>query len=88
MVTDSVTTKEYGTRKAAEGVPVVGQRVVAVEDVVTTAGALVAGCLLLREAGATVETAVCAIDREQGGAENLAAAGITLRPALRRADLA
>ena len=79
--------KEYGTRKAAEGASVVGQRVVAVEDVVTTAGALVSGCLLLREAGATVDTAVCAIDREQGGAENLAAVGITLHPALRRGDL-
>lgn len=79
--------KEYGTGKAAEGVPVAGRRVVAVEDVVTTAGALVNGCLLLREAGATVDTAVCAIDREQGGPENLAAVGVTLRPALRRADL-
>jgi len=80
--------KEYGTRKAAEGVPVVGRRVVAVEDVVTTAGALVNGCLLLRQAGAVIDTAVCAIDREQGGAENLAAKEVRLRSALRRADLA
>ena len=80
--------KQYGTRKAAEGVAVAGRRVVAVEDVVTTAGALVNGCLLLREAGAILDTAVCAIDREQGGAENLAAAGVSMRPALRRADLA
>lgn len=79
--------KEYGTRKAAEGISVAGRRVAAVEDVVTTAGALVNGCLLLRESGAVVDTAVCAIDREQGGGENLAAVGITLRPALRRADL-
>jgi orotate phosphoribosyltransferase len=79
--------KEYGTRKAAEGVAVTGLRVVAVEDVVTTAGALVNGCLLLRDAGAVIDTAVCAIDREQGGAESLAAAGVGLRAALRRADL-
>ena len=79
--------KPYGTRKAAEGVAVAERRVVAVEDVVTTAGALVNGCLLLREAGAVIDTAVCAIDREQGGAENLAEAGVILRPALRRADL-
>lgn len=79
--------KPYGTRKAAEGINVAGQRVVAVEDVVTTAGALVNGCLLLREAGAVVDTAVCAIDREQGGAERLAAEGVTLHPALRRGDL-
>jgi len=80
--------KQYGTRKAAEGVAVAERRLVAVEDVVTTAGALVNGCLLLRQAGAVVDTAVCAIDREQGGAESLAAAGVVLRPALRRADLA
>jgi orotate phosphoribosyltransferase len=79
--------KDYGTRKAAEGVAVSGRRVVAVEDVVTTAGALVNGCLLLREAGAVIDTAVCAIDREQGGEANLAAAGVALRPAMRRADL-
>jgi orotate phosphoribosyltransferase len=79
--------KDYGTRKAAEGTAVAGRRVVAVEDVVTTAGALVNGCILLRESGAVVDTAVCAIDREQGGPENLAAVGVTLRPALLRADL-
>jgi orotate phosphoribosyltransferase len=78
--------KEYGTRKAAEGVAIAGRRVVAVEDVVTTAGALVNGCLLLRESGALVDTAVCAIDREQGGEENLAKVGVTLRPALRRVE--
>ena len=79
--------KEYGTRKAAEGVSVAGRRVVAVEDVVTTAGALVNGCLLLRAAGAAVDTAVCAINRQQGGEENLAAIGVTLRPALSRTEL-
>jgi orotate phosphoribosyltransferase len=79
--------KEYGTRKAVEGLSVAGMRVVGVEDVVTTAGALLNGCLLLRAAGAVLDTVVCAIDREQGGEKNLAAEGIELRPALRRADL-
>ena len=79
--------KEYGTRKAAEGVSAMGRRVVAVEDVVTTAGALVNGCMLLRQAGAVLTTAVCAIDREQGGAENLADIGVTLQAALSRSQL-
>ena len=79
--------KDYGTRKVAEGQRVDGLRVVGIEDVVTTGGALVKGCLALRAAGALLDTVVCAIDREQGGGDNLAAAGITLRPALRRADL-
>jgi orotate phosphoribosyltransferase len=79
--------KEYGTRKAAEGVSVAGRRVVLVEDVVTTAGALIDGSRLLRQAGAIIDTAVCAVDREQGGLEALAAEGVILRPALRRSDL-
>lgn len=79
--------KEYGTRKAVEGGPVEGLRVVVIEDAVTTGGALLASCAMLREAGAVVDTVVCAIDRQQGGSANLSAAGLTLRAALTRADL-
>ena len=79
--------KEYGTRKSVEGGAVDRLRVVAVEDVVTTAGALVKGCLELRRAGGLVDDAVCAIDRGQGGSEKLASAGIALRSAMSRADL-
>lgn len=80
--------KDYGTRKVAEGGEVSGRHAVAIEDVVTTAGALVNGCLALRSAGARLEVAVCAIDREQGGRENLAKHDITLHAALTRSDLA
>lgn len=79
--------KEYGTGKAAEGGPVDGRRVVVIEDVVTTGGALLASCRQLRASGALIETVVCAIDREQGGQENLAAEGLVLRAALSRRDL-
>ena len=79
--------KGYGTRRVAEGGPVRGLRVVGVEDVVTTGGALISGCKALRVDGAVLDTVVCAIDREQGGSNNLAAEGITLRAALTRADL-
>ncbi len=76
--------KEYGTCKAAEGAAVDGLRVVLVEDVVTTGGALLDALPLLRGAGAVIETVVCAIDRQQGGAERLGEAGLELRPALTR----
>lgn len=79
--------KTYGTCKLAEGGPFDGLRVVGVEDVVTTAGALLQGCQELRARGAVLDTVVCAIDREQGGRANLAAEGIELRPAMTRADL-
>ena len=64
-----------------------GRRVVVIEDVVTTGGALLASCRHLRAAGARVETVVCAIDREQGGRENLKSEGLQLRAALTRSDL-
>lgn len=79
--------KDYGTRKIAEGGELAAKRVVAVEDVVTTGGALIAGCLALRQAGAVVDTVVCAIDCEQGGRENLLEHGLEIRAALTRADL-
>ncbi|MGC4774017.1 orotate phosphoribosyltransferase [Micromonospora chalcea] len=79
--------KEYGTAKLAEGGRVSGLRVVVVEDVVTTGGALLTSCGQLRSVGAQVETVVCAIDREQGGRENLAAEGLHLHAVLTRRDL-
>ena len=79
--------KEYGTCKMAEGPSVQGRRVVVIEDVVTTGGALLASCAALRSEGALVETVVCAIDRLQGGAGNLLAENLTLRAALTRTDL-
>ncbi len=76
--------KEYGTCKAAEGPPVAGLRVVLVEDVVTTGGALLDACPMLRAEGALVDTVVCAIDRQQGGSARLQEASLELRPALTR----
>ena len=60
--------KEYGTQKAIEGIAVAGLRAVAVEDVVTTAGAIVAGCGHLRDAGhGDVRVRVQRHDQDSGG---------------------
>ena len=59
--------KEYGTCKLAEGPDVAGRRVTLVEDVITTGGAVRDATRALREAGAVVETVVCAIDRSPEG---------------------
>ena len=79
--------KEYGTRKLAEGAPVVGRRVTLVEDVVTTGGAVRDAVRALRDAGATVEVVVCAIDRSPGAGNPLADVGLELRSVLTKADL-
>lgn len=47
--------KEHGLLKRVEGGDVSGQRVVLVEDQVTTGGSSLAGVMALREAGAVVE---------------------------------
>jgi orotate phosphoribosyltransferase len=71
--------KPYGTRRLAEGLEVAGRRLVVVEDVVTSGGAVVDSCRALRAEGAEVTTALCVIDREAGGPANLAEIGVELR---------
>jgi orotate phosphoribosyltransferase len=72
--------KPYGTRRLAEGFDVAGRRLVVVEDVVTSGGAVVDSCRALRADGAEVAVALCVIDREAGGRANLADIGVELRP--------
>ena len=52
-----------------------GRRVTLIEDVITTGGAVRDATRALREAGAVVETVVCAIDRSPGGQNPLADVG-------------
>jgi orotate phosphoribosyltransferase len=79
--------KEYGTSNRVEGVYEGGETVCVVEDVVTSGGALLQAVQALREAGLTVRTAVCVVDREEGGAAALAAEGVRLRPIFRASEL-
>jgi orotate phosphoribosyltransferase len=79
--------KEYGTCKLAEGRDVAGRRVTLVEDVITTGGAVRDATRALREAGATVEVVVCAIDRSPAGENPLADVGLEVRPVLTKAQL-
>ena len=79
--------KEYGTTKRIEGVFEPGECVCVVEDVVTSGGALLESVVALREAGLVVNTAVCVVDREEGGADALARHAVRLRPLFRAGDL-
>jgi orotate phosphoribosyltransferase len=72
--------KDYGTANRLEGVSAPGEHVCLVEDVVTSGGAAVEAALALRAAGLVVSTAVCVVDREEGGVDELARHGIRLRP--------
>ena len=68
--------KDYGTAKQLEGALQPGERALLVEDVVTTAGAALAAVEVLRNAGAEVVGALAVVDREEGGAEAFAKAGV------------
>ncbi|MCC6222728.1 MAG: orotate phosphoribosyltransferase [Thermoleophilia bacterium] len=70
--------KGYGTDRAVEGAFEPGELVCLVEDVVTSGGAAVEAITALRAAGLECRTVVCVVDREEGGAEALEAAGVRL----------
>jgi orotate phosphoribosyltransferase len=79
--------KEYGTANRLEGPHDEGECVCLVEDVVTSGGALLESVEALRAAGLVVHTAVCVVDREEGGADALARQAVRLRPLFRAGDL-
>jgi orotate phosphoribosyltransferase len=79
--------KEYGTSNRLEGVYEEGELVCLVEDVVTSGGALLEAVDALRAAGLVVRTAVCVVDREEGGADALAGRGVRLRPIFRASEV-
>jgi len=79
--------KEYGTARRLEGPFEPGECVCLVEDVVTSGGALLESVEALREAELVVHTAVCVVDREEGGADALARHAVRLRPLFRATEL-
>jgi orotate phosphoribosyltransferase len=74
--------KEYGTCKIAEGGQVKGRKLLIVEDVVTSGGAILDAAKALREEGADLAQVVCVIDRQTDNKANLALAqlGLELKP--------
>ncbi|CAN5639377.1 bifunctional orotidine-5'-phosphate decarboxylase/orotate phosphoribosyltransferase [soil metagenome] len=68
--------KTHGLGKIIEGVWQPGERVIIIEDLITTGGSIIQAAEQLRAAGLIVEDVIVLIDREQSGVANLAAAGI------------
>lgn len=79
--------KEYGTCRLAEGADVQGKRITLVEDIVTTGGAVRDATHALRDAGAIVDTVICAIDRSPSPGDALVDVGLTTLSLLTRSDL-
>ena len=79
--------KDYGTARRVEGIYEPGEQVCLVEDVVTSGGALLDSVEALREAGLVASAAICVVDREEGGAEELAGHSVRLRPLFHASEL-
>jgi orotate phosphoribosyltransferase len=79
--------KEYGTGNRLEGLFERGECVCLVEDVITSGGAAVDAIEALRDAGLTCRTAVCVVDREEGGVDALACVAVRLWPLFRASEL-
>ncbi len=67
--------KGYGSGKLVEGIIKPGDKVVIVEDILTTGGQIVEAAKTLEGAGATVIKMLGTIDRLEGARENIEAAG-------------
>ena len=79
--------KGYGTERRIEGEFEAGEEVCLVEDVVTSGGAAEQAVEALRDAGLVCRTAVCVVDREEGGADALARKAVRLVPIFRASDI-
>ncbi|HUO12075.1 MAG TPA: phosphoribosyltransferase family protein [Caulobacteraceae bacterium] len=79
--------KSYGTCLAVEGFDVAGRKVVIVEDVISTGGAVVEGAAHLAEAGASVVAVVCALWRGAGDPIIPSLPGAPVRAAFLQSEL-
>ena len=64
-----------------------GTKVAIIEDVVTTGGSLLKAIRIAEEHGLVVVQALALVDREEGGKEELAAAGYTLEAVFTRGEI-
>jgi orotate phosphoribosyltransferase len=80
-------TKDHGTRTLVEGPLAPGDRVVVIEDVVTTGSSSLRAVEAIKDLGCDVSRVLAVVDREQGGRENLRKAGLRLEAIFTANDL-
>jgi len=77
-----------GRERRVEGLLMPGDRVLLIDDLVTTGLSLERAARAIRAEGGIVTDAFVLLDREEGGEERLARNGVTLHPILRISDVA
>ncbi len=80
-------TKEYGTQRAVEGEIHSGEKVVLIEDVMTTGTQAIVSAEKLRSLGVEVLFILGIVDREEGARENVEAAGFQFKSLFTRSEL-
>lgn len=79
--------KAHGTGRLIEGPFHQGDRVAIIEDVITTGGSALRAVEAVRAAGGTVAGVLALVDREEGGRDALASAGLPVVALARASDI-
>ena len=79
--------KDHGTRSAIEGSVKSGDRVLIIDDVITTGGSTITAIEQARKAGLIVDCVITLIDREEGGRENIQQHIENIRSVLTRTEV-
>ena len=79
--------KQHGTGKLIEGPFQAGDKVVVVEDVITTGGSALKAVEAIRAAGGDIVGVLALVDRQEGGRDALEAAGLKVISLVTATDL-
>ena len=79
--------KAHGTGKLIEGPLRAGDRVAVIEDVITTGGSALRAAEAVGAAGGEVAGVLALVDREEGGSDALAGAGLPVIALVRAAEI-
>ena len=75
------TAKTHGTKRFIEGPQLLtGDRVVIIDDVITSGGSIIRAIETVREAGCKVVRVVTLVDRREGGTEKIEKMGVKVDP--------
>jgi len=80
--------RNYGRQRRVEGILVSGDRVLLLDDLITTGLNLKTAAEAIRVEGGVVKEAVALLDREEGGKEKLEESGIKVHTLLRISEVA
>ena len=79
--------KQYGTGRQIEGPFISGDRVLVIDDVITTGGSALKAVDAVRAAGGEVLGVLALVDREEGGREAIEAMGLPVIALVRASEL-